>query len=72
MVTVAGKGVFVARETRKEWSERFIYRFSGFDEEGRIGWWEIWADPLSAWVAVGGAGEDLGLPVVSRGAGSGG
>ena len=41
------------QEAGKEWDEEFIYRFSGFDEEGKIGWWEIWADPLSAWVAVG-------------------
>lgn len=37
----------------KSWEEDFVYRLSGFDEEGRIGHWEIWADPLSAWDAVG-------------------
>ncbi len=62
IVTVVGKGIFIARKTRKEWSEQFIYRFSGFDQEGRIGNWEIWADPLSAWVAVGGGMDDLGSP----------
>jgi hypothetical protein len=53
VVTVVGSGTFASIETGKEWSEKFIYRFSGFDQEGRIGHWEIWADPLSAWVAVG-------------------
>ncbi|KAF2750809.1 hypothetical protein M011DRAFT_464618 [Sporormia fimetaria CBS 119925] len=57
MVSVVGKGRFVAKKTGKGWDEQFVYRFSGFDEEGRIGHWEIWADPLSAWVAVGGKGE---------------
>lgn len=54
MVSVVGKGTFASVETGKKWSEKFIYRFSGFDEEGRIGRWEIWADPLSAWIAAGG------------------
>jgi len=53
VVTVVGTGTFASIKTGKEWSEKFIYRFSGFDREGRIGHWEIWADPLSAWVAVG-------------------
>ncbi|KAF2204611.1 hypothetical protein GQ43DRAFT_409144 [Delitschia confertaspora ATCC 74209] len=54
MVSVVGKGRFKSIKTGKGWDEQFIYRFSGFDEEGKIGHWEIWADPLSAWVAVGG------------------
>ncbi|KAF2281374.1 uncharacterized protein EI97DRAFT_463723 [Westerdykella ornata] len=58
MVSVVGKGRFESRKTGKAWEEQFIYRFSGFDAEGKIGHWEIWADPLSAWVAVGGVGED--------------
>jgi hypothetical protein len=53
MVSVVGKGRFTSRKTGKGWDEQFIYRFSGFDEQGRIGHWEIWADPLSAWEAVG-------------------
>lgn len=60
MVSVVGKGHFASKETGKGWDEQFIYRLSGFDEDGKIGHWEIWADPLSAWVAVGGdkrAGE---------------
>jgi hypothetical protein len=60
MVSVVGKGRFVAKKTGKGWDEQFIYRFSGFDEEGKIGHWEIWADPLSAWVAVGGDDNDNG------------
>lgn len=53
MVSVVGKGRFTSRKTGKGWDEQFIYRFSEFDEQGRIGHWEIWADPLSAWEAVG-------------------
>jgi hypothetical protein len=53
MVSVVGNGHFASRKTSKGWDEQFIYRFSGFDDEGRIGHWEIWADPLSAWEAVG-------------------
>jgi hypothetical protein len=52
-VSVVGKATFASVKTGKQWHEQFIYRFSGFDEAGRIGHWEIWADPLSAWVAVG-------------------
>jgi len=51
IVSVVGKARFESVKTGKGWNEEFIYRFSGFDEEGRIGHWEIWADPLSAWVA---------------------
>jgi len=56
-VTVVGKGKFESIETGRSWEEKFIYRFSGFDERGSIGHWEIWADPLSAWVAAGGSEE---------------
>lgn len=54
VASVVGKGVFKAIKTGKSWEEQFIYRLSGFDEEGRIGHWEIWADPLSAYAAVEG------------------
>lgn len=54
VVSVVGKASFASIKTGKKWDEQFIYRLSGFDEAGRIGHWEIWADPLSAWVAVGG------------------
>jgi hypothetical protein len=53
MVSVVGKGRFTSKKTGKGWAETFVYRFSAFDEQGRIGHWEIWADPLSAWEAVG-------------------
>jgi hypothetical protein len=53
MVSVVGKGKFTSKKTGKDWDEQFIYRFSDFDSDGMIGHWEIWADPLSAWDAVG-------------------
>lgn len=53
VVSVVGKGHFSSQKTGKGWDEQFIHRFSEFDEQGKIGHWEIWADPLSAWVAVG-------------------
>ncbi|KAF1839999.1 uncharacterized protein K460DRAFT_297439 [Cucurbitaria berberidis CBS 394.84] len=53
LVSVVGKGRFTSKKTGKGWDEQFIYRFSGFDDQGLIGHWEIWADPLSAWEAVG-------------------
>lgn len=57
VVSVVGKATFRSIGTGKSWDEQFIYRLSGFDEEGRIGHWEIWADPLSAYMAV--EGKDL-------------
>ena len=53
IVSLVGKGRFTSLKTGKSWEEKFIYRLSGFDGDGKIGHWEIWADPLSAWVAVG-------------------
>jgi hypothetical protein len=53
MVSVVGKGRFTSKKTGKGWNEQFIYRFSEFNGEGKFGHWEIWADPLSAWEAVG-------------------
>ncbi|KAK5172004.1 uncharacterized protein LTR77_003641 [Saxophila tyrrhenica] len=53
MVSVVGRAKFKAVKTGQSWDEQFIYRLSEFDEDGRIGHWEVWADPLSAWVAVG-------------------
>lgn len=57
VVIVVGKGKFESIKTGKAWNETFIYRLSEFDMKGRIGHWEIWADPLSAWAAVGGEGS---------------
>lgn len=53
-VSVVGQAKFKAVATGESWSEQFIYRLSEFSEEGKIGHWEIWADPLSAWEAVRG------------------
>ena len=53
MVSVVGKGHFKSVKTGKGWDEEFIYRLGEFDDDGKIGHWEVWADPLSAWVAVG-------------------
>lgn len=52
--SVMGKAKFTAKQTGKGWEECFVYRLSDFDADGRIGHWEIWAVPLSAWVAVKG------------------
>ena len=52
-VSVVAHAWFQSVRTEKSWEEDFVYRLSGFDEEGRIGHWEIWVDPLSAWDAVG-------------------
>ncbi|KAF2096440.1 hypothetical protein NA57DRAFT_58355 [Rhizodiscina lignyota] len=53
VVSVVGAATFRSVKTGKSWDEKFIYRLSDFDGEGKIGHWEIWADPLSAWEAVG-------------------
>lgn len=58
VVTVVGKGRFKAVGTGQGWEERFVWVLSGFDEEGRIGRWDVWADPLSASLAV--KGEEVG------------
>lgn len=51
-VSVVAHAMFESVTTGKRWEEDFIYRLSGFDQEGKIGCWEIWADPLSAWEAM--------------------
>ncbi|KAK3720812.1 hypothetical protein LTR37_003475 [Vermiconidia calcicola] len=58
VVSVVGQAEFKAVKTGRSWEEKFIYRLSEFDEDGMIGHWEIWADPLSAWVAVGDGEQD--------------
>jgi len=52
VVCVTGKGKFEAKETGWRWHEKFIYKLSGFDDDGRVTHWEIWSDPLSAWSAL--------------------
>lgn len=54
VVSVVGRARFESVETGMGWDEAFIYRLSEWDEEGRFGHWEVWADPLSAWMAVKG------------------
>jgi hypothetical protein len=52
-VSVTGKGKFESVQTGKSYNEVFSYRLSDFDDDGKIGRWEIWSDSLSAWDAVG-------------------
>lgn len=51
-VTVKMHAKFASIKTGKSWEEDFVYILGDFDEEGRIGCQELWADPLSAWLAV--------------------
>lgn len=53
-VAVTGRGTFASVATGRRWDERFAYVLGGWDEAGRrFARWDVWADPLSAWVAVG-------------------
>jgi len=52
VVTVKGKAKWTYLKTGKKWEETFIWRLSHFDEEGKIGGYEVWADPLSLWWAA--------------------
>jgi hypothetical protein len=52
-VTVLAAARFESVKTGKRWHETFIYKLSGFDNEGKAGVWEIWADLLSAWDVIG-------------------
>ena len=54
LVSVSGTGQWQSVRTGQGWKESFTFRLSQFDHEGLIGYWEIWADPLSAWLAVHG------------------
>ncbi|KAL9636128.1 MAG: hypothetical protein Q9164_003019 [Protoblastenia rupestris] len=51
--TVRLHAKFASLKTGKDWEEDFVYVLSGFDEEGKIGCQDLWADPLSAWMAIG-------------------
>ena len=58
-VAIAGRGTFASVATGRRWDERFAYILSGWDEAGRrFARWDVWADPLSAWAAVGEADVD--------------
>jgi hypothetical protein len=39
VVCVVGKGRFESKETGWGWEEHFIYKLSGFDEDGRVTHW---------------------------------
>jgi hypothetical protein len=52
VVTVKGRANWTYVKTAKKWDETFIWRLSRFDEEGKIGGYEVWADPLSLWWAT--------------------
>lgn len=52
VVTVKGSAKWTYVKTGKKWEETFIWRLSRFDEEGKIGGYEVWADPLSLWWAA--------------------
>ena len=54
IVTVPLQAKFKSVKTGKAWLEKFVYVLSDFDEDGKIGYQQLWADPLSAWLAVGG------------------
>ena len=53
VVTIKLQAEFKSITTGKGWEEEFVYVLSDFDNDGKIGSQELWADPLSAWVAVG-------------------
>lgn len=59
IATVKLHARFQSVETGKAWNEDFVYVLSEFDQNGRIGRHELWADPLSAWMAVSAEGEGL-------------
>lgn len=52
-VTIKLHANFTSVKTGKSWEEEFVYVLSEFDENFKIGSQELWADLLSAWVAVG-------------------
>ena len=51
-VTVILHAKFASVRTGKSWEEDVVYVLSDFDQNFKIGKQELWADPLSAWVAV--------------------
>ena len=53
-VCVRGRGRFTWTSTGQSWEETFVYLL-GFDEEGRVEGYEVWADTGAAWLA--GRGE---------------
>lgn len=53
-VTIKLNAKFTSIRTGQSWEEDFVYVLGEFDENVKIGHLELWADPLSAWLAVGG------------------
>ena len=53
VVTVKLQAEFKSVKTGKGWAEEFVYVLSDFDDGGKIGRQELWADPWSAGGAVG-------------------
>ena len=51
-VMVKANSRLSAIKSGKSWEEDFVFVFSDFDEDGKIGSMEIWADNLSGWIAV--------------------
>lgn len=51
-VTIKLNASFSSKKTGKSWKEDFVYVLSEFDDDMKIGSLELWADPLSAWLAV--------------------
>ena len=51
-VTIKLRARFASIKTGRSWEEQFVYVLSEFDEDYKIGSQELWADPLSAWMAV--------------------
>ncbi|GME34021.1 uncharacterized protein K452DRAFT_283098 [Neofusicoccum parvum] len=61
-VAVRGRGAFESVATGRRWREEFVYVLGGWDGRGeRFASWDVWADPLCAWVAVQ-EGEVEGWP----------
>lgn len=52
-VMVKANSRLSAVKSGQSWEEDFVFVFSDFSADGKIGSWEIWADNLSAWTAVG-------------------
>ena len=51
-VTIKLHAKFSSVKTGKSWQENFVYVLSDFDRDMKIGCLELWADPLSAWMAL--------------------
>ncbi|OLL22630.1 hypothetical protein NEOLI_000256 [Neolecta irregularis DAH-3] len=50
-VCVKATAKFTWKKTQQSWNETFTYSFTEFDEDGKIGKYEVWGDPLTAYLA---------------------